>query len=158
MPARQNTNLKTREEEVDKQKQQSKAEQKPIKATASLPPSSTPAVTAPVPKKTTPSFTAQQKVEAVLSVWSERRSPSEVCRAMGVAWTILNQWQERALEGMLQALESRVNLDKGPALSTRLRQMLQKKAGSGFPLQKLQQRLKDAQQGQKQAPLPQSQP
>jgi transposase-like protein len=143
---------------MDKQKQQSKAEQKPTKATTSLPPSSTPAVTAPAPKKPTPSFTAQQKVEAVLSVWSERRGPSEVCREMGVAWTILNQWQERALEGMLQALESRVNLDKGPALSTRLRQMLQKKAGSGFPLQKLQERLKDAQQGQKQPATPQCQP
>jgi transposase InsO family protein len=50
-----------------------------------------------------------------------------------------------AMEGMLQALESRVSLERGPALSPRLQQMLQKKAQSGFPLQKLQERLKDVQ-------------
>jgi hypothetical protein len=33
-------------------------------------------------------------------------------------------WQRRAMEGMLQALESRVNLTKGEALSPRLQALL----------------------------------
>jgi len=45
--------------------------------------------------------TAEEKCRAVLSVWTERRKPGEVCRELGVAWTLLNQWQERAMEGML---------------------------------------------------------
>jgi hypothetical protein len=40
---------------------------------------------------------------------------------------VLAQWQKRAMEGMLQALEPRVRLDKGPALSPRLQAMLEKK-------------------------------
>jgi transposase-like protein len=123
---------------MDKQTQQARTEQKKPKAGA------TPTAVGSGGKKPTPSYSAQQKAEAVLSVWSERRGPSEMCRELGIAWIILRQWQERALEGMLQALESRVNLDKGPALSPRLRQMLQKKAASAFPLQKLQERLKAA--------------
>lgn len=125
---------------MDKKKQSpSSADQRNPKPVAPATPSST-------PKKQLLSYTAQQKVEAVLSVWTERRGPSEVCKELGIAWTILNQWQERAMEGMLQALESRLNLDKGPALSPRLRQMLQKKADGTFPLRKLQQRLKGAQE------------
>jgi hypothetical protein len=37
-------------------------------------------------------------------------------------------WQQRAMEGMLQALESRVNLAKGQVLSPRLQALLQKRA------------------------------
>jgi hypothetical protein len=33
-------------------------------------------------------------------------------------------WQRRAMEGMLQALETRVNLSKGEALSPRLQALL----------------------------------
>jgi hypothetical protein len=36
-----------------------------------------------------------------------------------------NHWQQRAMEGMLQALESRVNLARGEALSPRLQALLQ---------------------------------
>ena len=36
-------------------------------------------------------------------------------------------WQNRAMEGMLQALESRVNLSKGEALSPRLQALLHKR-------------------------------
>ncbi len=43
--------------------------------------------------------TAQEKCQAVLSIWTERRKPGEVCREMGVAWGILKQWQDRAMEG-----------------------------------------------------------
>jgi hypothetical protein len=40
---------------------------------------------------------------------------------------VLSEWQKRAMEGMLQALEPRVSLEKGPALSPRLQAMLEKK-------------------------------
>src|SRR5512142_1943033 len=52
--------------------------------------------------------TAEEKCRAVLSVWTERRKPGEVCRELGVAWGILNQWQERAMEGMRLALQPRI--------------------------------------------------
>jgi hypothetical protein len=64
------------------------------------------------------------KVQAVLAVWTERCKPAEVCRQMGVNWVTFQQWQHRAMEGMLQALESRVNLAKGQALSPRLQHLL----------------------------------
>lgn len=70
---------------------------------------------------------AMEKCRAVLSIWTERRRPAEVCREMGIPWMVLSQWQKRAMEGMLQALEPRVILDKGPALSPRLQTMLEKK-------------------------------
>jgi hypothetical protein len=60
----------------------------------------------------------------VLSVWTEKRKPSQVCKELGVKWTILMLWQNRAMEGMLQALEPRRNLEKGAALSPRLQVML----------------------------------
>jgi len=70
------------------------------------------------------SVTATDKCRAVLSVWTEKRKPSEICKELGVKWTILMHWQNRAMEGMLQALEPRKNLKKGGALSPRLQVML----------------------------------
>jgi hypothetical protein len=70
------------------------------------------------------SLTAMDKCKAVLSVWTEKRKPSQVCKELGVKWTILMHWQNRAMEGMLQALEPRRNLEKGVALSPRLQAML----------------------------------
>ncbi len=72
-------------------------------------------------------YSAQQKAQAVLAVWTERRKPNEICRELGVGWTILDGWQKRALEGMLQALEPRVNLEKGSALSPRLQSLLSRR-------------------------------
>ena len=84
----------------------------------------------PKPKRsrmpTTP-HTAAEKAQAVLAVWTERVKPAEVMRAMGISYMILQQWQERGMEGMLQALESRTNLADGAALSPRLRALLQKR-------------------------------
>ena len=75
--------------------------------------------------------TAQEKCRAVLSVWTERRKPAEVCRELGVAWSILNQWQARAMEGMLLALQPRVQMEKGVALSPRLAVLLECKSKGG---------------------------
>jgi len=78
-------------------------------------------------KKRTPQppHSAPEKVQAVLAVWTERCKPAEVCRQLNINWITFNQWQQRAMEGMLQALESRVNLSKGEALSPRLQALLQ---------------------------------
>jgi transposase-like protein len=76
--------------------------------------------------------TAEEKCRAVLSVWTERRKPGEVCQELGVAWSLLNQWQERAMEGMLLALQSRVAvIEKRVALSSRLAVLLERKSKGG---------------------------
>jgi transposase-like protein len=70
------------------------------------------------------SYSATEKCQAVLSVWTEKRKPSAVCQELGIKWAILQLWQNRAMEGMLQALESRRNLAQGAALSPRLQALL----------------------------------
>ena len=45
---------------------------------------------------------------------------------MKINWITFNHWQQRAMEGMLQALESRVNLARGEVLSPRLQALLLK--------------------------------
>src|SRR4030042_4360114 len=44
-------------------------------------------------------YTAEQKCRAVLSVWTERRKAGEVCRELGVGWSLLNQWQGGGVGG-----------------------------------------------------------
>ena len=76
--------------------------------------------------------TAEEKCRAVLSVWTERRKPGEICRELGVAWGILNQWQERAMEGMLLALQPRIPMiEKTVALNSRLTVLLKRKSKGG---------------------------
>lgn len=81
----------------------------------------------PERKRQTINHGAMEKCRAVLAVWTDRRKPAEICREMQIPWMVLDQWQKRAIEGMLQALEPRVRLDKGPALPPRLRTLLDKK-------------------------------
>lgn len=83
--------------------------------------------TKPEKKRQAVHYGAMEKCKAVLSIWTERRKPGEVCREMSIPWMALSYWQKRAMEGMLQALEPRVRLEKGPALSPRLQTMLEKK-------------------------------
>ena len=98
--------------------------------------------------------TAQEKCQAVLALWTERRKPGEVCREMGVAWSVLQQWQDRAMEGMLMALQPRVQVERGVALSPRLAVLLEKKSqtelmrGLDRRLKKLQKNIKVPQEGQ----------
>jgi transposase-like protein len=84
--------------------------------------------------------TAKEKCRAVLSVWTEKRKPGEVCRELGVAWTVLNQWQERAMEGMLLALQPRIAVDKAVALNSRLAVLLERKSKGGA-MKELERRL-----------------
>lgn len=79
------------------------------------------------PRNLTVAHTAAEKTQAVLAIWTERMKPADVMRAMSINYVTLQQWQERAMEGMLQALESRANLADGAALSPRLRALLQKR-------------------------------
>jgi transposase-like protein len=102
------------------------------------------------------SYSAQQKAQAVLSVWTERCSASEVCRQMKLTWITFQQWQQRAMEGMLQALEPRVNLAQGGALSPRLLALIQKRQ-TAAKAQKLAQRLEQIQLAKPQEPATQTQ-
>ena len=80
-------------------------------------------------KKERTMHSAQQKCQAVLALWTGRRRPSEVCRELGVPSNLLQAWQERAMEGMLKALEPRTRRqeDRGPILADRLQKMLERK-------------------------------
>ncbi len=73
---------------------------------------------------------AVEKCRAVLSLWTERRTSTELCQELGVAWTQLAQWQDKALEGMVKALEvQRKGKERqvAPPLSARLQRLLAKK-------------------------------
>jgi len=50
-------------------------------------------------------FSAKEKSQAVLSLWSGRRSASSLMKELGVAWGVINSWEKRALSGMLTALD-----------------------------------------------------
>lgn len=75
-----------------------------------------------------PNHSAMEKVQAVLAVWTDRCKAAEVCRQLNINSMTFHHWQQRAMEGMLQALESRVNLARGQVLSPRLQALLQKRA------------------------------
>ena len=79
-------------------------------------------------KKEPPPFTAQQRVQAVLAVWTERRRPVEVCRELAITEKVLSQWEKRALSGMLKALDAQTRLEAGPALSPKLERLLARQA------------------------------
>jgi transposase-like protein len=75
-------------------------------------------------KKQSPHHSAQQRAQAVLSVWTERRRPREVCQELGIHPAGLSHWEKRALAGMLKALESEPRQEPGPALSPKLERLL----------------------------------
>jgi transposase-like protein len=93
--------------------------------------------------------TPEEKCRAVLLVWTERRKPGEVCRELGVDWGVLQQWQDRAMEGMLLALQPRLPVERGVALSPRLAVLL-KRSQAGM-MKRLDKRLKKL-QGDPKAP------
>lgn len=110
----------------------------------------------PKPNKAqSPSYSAQEKAQAVLQLWTERCKGSDICRDFKINWVTLQQWQHRAMEGMLQALEPRVNLTRGQALSPRLLALLQKQQSTARA-QKLAQRLEQIQLAKTLEAAPQS--
>jgi len=71
---------------------------------------------------------AQQRAQAVLSIWTERRRPAEVCQELAISPAVLAHWEKRALTAMLKALESQTRLEPGPALSPKLERLLARQA------------------------------
>jgi len=59
----------------------------------------------PVRRRRTRTYSAKEKSQAVLSLWSGRRSAASLMKAMDVPWALLNHWEKRALAGMLSALD-----------------------------------------------------
>jgi transposase-like protein len=78
------------------------------------------------PKKELKQYNAHQRAQAVLAVWTERRRPAEICRQLGINSTLLGLWQERAMAGMLEALQPRCRPEQqlGPALTNKLQRLL----------------------------------
>lgn len=103
-----------------------------------------------------PNYSAQEKAQAILTVWTEKCRPADVCRELRINYMTFLHWQRRAMEGMLQALESRANLAKGEALSPRLQVLLQKQQRSQG-LSKLTNRLEQIQLAKAASPPPQNQ-
>ena len=67
-------------------------------------------------------YNAQQRVQAVLSLWTERRRPAEVCQELAISPKVLAHWEERALE-------ARTRLEPGAALSPKLERLVARQAG-----------------------------
>ena len=59
----------------------------------------------PVRRRRTRTYSAKEKSQAVLSLWSGRRSAASLMKAMDVPWALLNNWEKRAMTGMLSALD-----------------------------------------------------
>jgi transposase-like protein len=98
-------------------------------------------------KKLSVQHSAQERAQAVLSIWSERRRPRELIKEMSINANVLSQWQSKAMSAMLKALEPRdKEQQKGPALSPRLEKLLARKVGQINKMGKLANRLEKIQQ------------
>jgi transposase-like protein len=98
-------------------------------------------------KKQRRKFTAEEKLKAVLAVWSERRSVSELCTDMEISANQFGTWQNRALEALLKALDPGRSREKPPLLSGRMERLLSRhRQSSGSPLDD---RLKQLQKAKK---------
>jgi transposase-like protein len=79
-------------------------------------------------------FTAREKCQAILLLWTEKRSGADLARDLGVTWTLLSQWQDLAMAGMLAALEPKRPRCPHPSpLNRRLEQLLARKAPASPP-------------------------
>lgn len=89
-------------------------------------------------------FSAQEQCRAVLLVWSERKSQGEVCRELKTSSSLLGYWQEKAMEGLIAALtprEGREVAEKGPALSLRVKRLMERKVSEREGVERAQARL-----------------
>lgn len=75
-------------------------------------------------------YAGREQCRAVLAVWTEKRSVNELCRELGVTRKVMELWQDRAMEGMLKALQPREGREeeKGTALNPRMKRLLERKA------------------------------
>lgn len=74
-------------------------------------------------------YGVEEKCRAVLLVLTGRRTSAQVCREMKRSDGLFWQWQDRALSGMLEALEPRGAREsaQGPALPDAVRRLLDRK-------------------------------
>ena len=91
-------------------------------------------------------FDPQQKITAVLSIWTERRTSAQLCQEMDISPSLLGQWQNLAIEGMLNALDAKKK-DPLPPLNHRLSRLIQKKLAE--PSARLEKRLEALQKAKK---------
>lgn len=83
-------------------------------------------------------FETQQKITAVLSIWTERRTSAQVCQELDISPTLLGQWQNLAIEGMLKALDP-AKKEPVPPVGHRLSRLIEKKLAE--PHNRLEKRL-----------------
>lgn len=93
----------------------------------------------------------EEKCRAVLAIWTERMKAVEVRQEMGISGSLLIQWQERAMEGMLEALEPRRarEVPARPAIGNTVKKLLDRKArlrenGPMLKLERKMQKLEEA--------------
>ena len=89
-------------------------------------------------------FDPQQKITAVLSLWSERRTSAQLCQELDIRQALLSQWQNLAIEGMLRALDP-TKKDPLPPINQRLTRLIERKLAG--PTGKLEKRLRAIQKG-----------
>ena len=77
-------------------------------------------------KRTRRIFDPEQKITAVLSIWTERRTSAQVCQDLDISPNLLGQWQNLAIEGMLKSLDPKKK-DPLPPLNHRLTRLIEKK-------------------------------
>ena len=78
-------------------------------------------------KRQTKMYSAREKAQAVLALWSGRRSPSALTRELEVPWAAINTWEKRALNGMLTALDPtwQQAAEDRPSLPRRVEKLLE---------------------------------
>lgn len=82
-----------------------------------------------MPEMTQDKHGVLEKCRAVLAVWTERQKSAVVCRELGISPSLICQWQDRAVSGMLEALEPRgQERQDGPALGQQIKRLLDRKA------------------------------
>lgn len=87
-------------------------------------------------------FDPHQKITAVLSIWTEQRTSRQICRELSISPTLLNQWQNQAMSGMLEALSPK-KPRQSQGLNSRLVRLIEKNLPD--PTEKLTKRLKAVQ-------------
>jgi transposase-like protein len=93
-------------------------------------------------KKARRVFDPRQKITAVLSIWTEQKNISQICQEMSVSWTLIDRWQNQAMEAMIAALSPKKK-EEPKQLNPRLQQLIDKNTQG--TLVKLEKRLKQIQ-------------
>ncbi len=88
-------------------------------------------------------FDPKQKITAVLSIWTEQKNISQICRELSISWTLADRWQNQAMEAMIAALSPK-KPEHPKQLNLRLQQLIDRKT-QGANLVKLEKRLKQVQ-------------